>query len=785
MAVALSAVFGSMAAHGEEGGDAADALKLPTNTIELSTVTVNEASAKFGEYNGLQDKGTRLNGSANLKGGDGYTDNEKGGVYRWSLKAADLGLSNRSLQLSTSRVGVWTLSAAYDELVHNLSDSYQTPYVGTNGGSLFTLPTGFGLVSTSGAGTNNLNATQRGAFHNLDISTRRQNASLMGATVITPQLSLNVDFSRMNQSGAKLQGIGSAAVGVGSPVAALGGEAVTVLPMPTRYQTDGLNVALNWTGDDAYWTAAYAGSFFHDDNEKMGYVPSMVTGMSQAVQYVATAPSNSLNQLTFSGGYKLRQETKLAGSLSWSRNTQDAPYVDPGSWPSGLMITTAPAASLTGKVFNTHTDLRLTDQSLKGLTLGAAFRYDQRDNQTASNIYNFYAIDGSHAASYPNTPMSLRKQFIEVSADYRIQAGQSVRAAVSREELKRWCNNYAVNAGYPQGSNCVVATGSHDTKLDTGYRMKLGESSDLKLGYIYAVRNTDYDPYARAAFVSQNGSLTGPVPAAGNTTPAGQNAGDYPGFHPFFEASRREQTVKGMFNIGVTDALSLGLGGSFTHDAYGGDYGVQSGKRWSLDADGTLAYSDTGSVFSYVSAQQRQRELTDLQRYNTTPSANTLSATALVVPATASWTNKLTDRDVTIGAGLKEKGLMSGRLEVSGDLSYALGRTRYNTRLNYTAATSGGVTCDSTNTSGAVVIGSCGTLPDIRTLTAQLKLHGSYAIDKASTVNVAYMMQRMGAADYYYNGYQQGSTPSSLMATNQTPGHYHVNVIGLGYIRSF
>ena len=43
------------------------------------------------------------------------------------------------------------------------------------------------------------------------------------------------------------------------------------------------------------------------------------------------------------------------------------------------------------------------------------------------------------------------------------------------------------------------------------------------------------------------------------------------------------------------------------------------------------------------------------------------------------------------------------------------------------------------------------------------------------------MFQHLSASDYYYNGYQMGYTPTSVLPTQQSAPSYNVNVIMLMY----
>jgi MtrB/PioB family decaheme-associated outer membrane protein len=482
---------------------------------------------------------------------------------------------------------------------------------------------------------------------------------------------------------------------------------------------------------------------------------------------MSTPPGNDLHQINVSGGYTLLAKTRLAGNLSYARNTQNQGYaVDafmlvPASTAAGNAL-----ASPNALVVNTHADLKLTDQTIRNLALTAGLRYDLRDNRTASNIYNFFAIDGAHPANYPNTPLSIRKTQLELAGDYRIRKDQNLRLAYIHDDTSRWCGQYAVNAGYPAGTNCVVARSAREDKVEATYRIKAYESLNLRVGYAYSKRTTAFDTDARAAFLSVNGGA------------AGQNAGDFPGFHPFLDANRKQHAFKASASWEVNEMLSVGLGGRFTGDTYDTQYGIQNGNTWSLNLDSALRYSENGTLTAYATQQHMERTMTDLQR---SPTAALLPAgpAAVAVPGGANWTDKLKNDDLTLGVGVRHAGLMAGKLELAGDASYSWSRSQYDNQLNYATTTTLGASCSAPN------ILSCGSTPDIKINIIQFKFSAIYQVDKQSKVALRYLSQHFAGEDYYYNGYQLGFTPTALMPTNQQIGNHHVNVISASYIHSF
>jgi len=377
-----------------------------------------------------------------------------------------------------------------------------------------------------------------------------------------------------------------------------------------------------------------------------------------------------------------------------------------------------------------------------------------------------------------NTPMSNKKTQLDLAGDYRIDKTQKLRLSYEYEEIKRWCNNAAANNA--QGSLNAAATGvsaytaatcaqvpdSKENKLVANYKLKVSDDVSFNAGYGYSRRSSDISPSFYNPMQAVN------VPVATGTSGQGFEA---PGFMAYFQASRKEQLLKAGANWQANEKLSFGLNGRYTDDKYDSTYGVQNGQSWSLNLDTTYSYNENSSVSAYATTQNSSRDLTNLQGV----AATVATATALNVPVGGTWTNKLKENDTTIGLGAKQGGLMGGKLELAGDLTYSLGKTGYGMQFNYPNANLGGNTCSS-----AFYL-TCGDLPDIQNEMLQLKLAGSYKVDKASKVKMGYLFQHLKSSDFFYNAYQYGSTPATLLPTNQQAPSYSINVVTATYVYNF
>jgi hypothetical protein len=294
------------------------------------------------------------------------------------------------------------------------------------------------------------------------------------------------------------------------------------------------------------------------------------------------------------------------------------------------------------------------------------------------------------------------------------------------------------------------------------------------MNYIYDMRRTTYNQTAITAMdvsATSNYNVNNAVglPIGVRTLFPGQNGGDYIGYQPFFEASRNQQTAKARATWQAAEDLSFGLSGKYMYASYpDSTYGVQNGSAWNLALDGNYQYAEQGSISAYAVQQNSQRNLT-----------NYYYSTSATTGANGTWNNNLLNHDTTFGLGIRHGGLMSGKVNLNGDLTYSLGQTFYNTTpgtYTYTGSTAA---------SNGAYVGSFGAPPAIRNDLIALRIGGTYQIDKNSKLGLQYLYQRLLSNDYYYNGLQYGYTSTGLMPTNQTSGSYNVNVFTVGYTYSF
>jgi len=733
------------------------ALTHPTNSIELGVGGTSDDSAKFGEYTGLDKSGAYAIGNFDVRGGDAY--DQEGGTSRWEIKGVDLGTTSREIRGAVSNQGKWNLGITYDELRHNISDTYQTPLIGSMGGNSFSLPADFGVINTNfkdsvnfKQGAQALTATQLQGFHIQDVHSDRKNTGLTAGYMVDRQWGLQFDYNHLDLSGAKLMSVATDKASGGPLGSTWGGEKMLMIMNPTNSTTDSFTFGATWTGDKAFMTASYFGSFYRDAYNSVtfpnpyasgGTLSNMTTLATFPINTISTPPSNDFHQLNLTGGYDLSSTTKLAGGLSYGRNTQNESYPFAVMQVGGL-----PVNSLDGLVKTTHADLRLTNQASKDLTLSAGVKYNKRDNQTASYAYDYLDL-GQGLNTSVNTPMSNSKTQFDVAGDYRISSKTRLHLGYEYEGIKRWCNNALANSA--QGANpayvsssCVQIPESTENKLVANYKLRANEAVNFNLGYSYAQRNADV-----------NATFYNPM-----QSPDSLEGYEATGYRAFFDASRKEQAVKTGVNWQANEKLGFDFNARYVDDKYTDSaLGVQNGNAWSTNVDANYAYSENGVLTAYLSVQKRQRDFSNLSGH--------------VLTGTNVWSDQLKDEDKALGIAFTQKGLMAGKLDINGDLSYSKGTTVYTNQVPYQA------TCAATSTL------TCGSTPDITSETITFKLSGIYQVNKVSKVALGYIHQKLNTNDYYYNFYQTGYTGTGNLPTNQQAPNYSINAISVSYIYNF
>jgi MtrB/PioB family decaheme-associated outer membrane protein len=858
MAMALVPI--GQVALAAEDESAVTALTKPSSSVEIGVQNVDHDSAKFGEYNGLEKKGTTAIGNFDLRGGG---DNDAGSTTRYRLRGRDLGLETRSVDGEFGQQGSFRLNFGYDELQRYRSDSYQTPYQGA-GSSLLILPQswivptvpaigpGFNARGLSSAVTSapalvagavrtpsaanlataaTLQANDLPMFHHVDLYTRRQAESAGFSTILTPQWEITGSVRHERKTGMK-------PMGALSILAPTNNEVSTPIPDLIRQTHNEYKLAANYHDASSTVSLAYYGSTFENDVKDMQWSDWSAPLATRGLSTISSAPDNRFHQLNLTGTHNYSAATRLVVNVAYGRNTQNQSFISDSTdtLPAGV-------TSLHGEVISKTFNLKLTSHVTRDLTLGGTLKYDERDNRTPVNTYQY--SDAQQTVAPPsgnpfpgvvvaqnanaNRPYSKKVDQASLDADYRLSASQAIKGGYDWQKTERYCNGSWIA--------CADAATTKDNTLRVEWRSSLLEDVSGRVGYAYSMRRVNlYNENAFLALVPfanvvpagattsaygylLSSGLNGWGPAAGYAVLTG-NAGAFfpannalanakyananriselPGMRRYNMADRNRDKLRAGLDWRAGDKWSWQGGFEYNNDDYfNSTYGLQQGSGWALNVDGTFAASETftASVFASREEQRQTMAGNSYTANSATSAVNGFTAISGGCYATIgtrnrnnkidpclNWSNDMRDTLDTVGLSFQQKGLLKERLELGGDLTfsrartdnYAYGGNYVNNPLAVAGAPAGTI---------AAFYVPASNLPTVSTNTVQLRLNGSYHIDKASSVRLGYGYARMKSNDYAYDGMQPGGLTAVLPSYESAPS-YVVHLIAASYNYTF
>jgi len=781
-------------------------LTTPQSTIEAGVLGVSNGSWKYGQYNGLPDSGAYGIGNFDIKGGGAYDSKD---ATRWRLTGKNIGLETREFTGEYKDQGKYKLNFGYDEITQYKQGTYQTPYIGAGGNELF-LPPNWKYPTTAN-NMRTLPGYDQPLFQGVELSTKRRRFDGGFSYFLDNEWEAKASMRHEERNGIQA---------LGAPIVA--SRSVT-LPNPISQSTDQINASINFTGEKAYGSLAYYGSIFHNDYNSVIFQNAFSAPAAGNPKFgqMSSMPDNQFHQFIMNGGYNFSADTKLVGSGGYGRNWQDQNFL-PYSTSTFAMPT---QGNLNGAVDFKNVNVKLTHKATKDLNFAASYKYDERENLTSVHTYQFPDVDTAGAGTNfrNNTPFSRRVQTGNLDANYTIAKGHNLKLGYEVQNIDRWCNG--------TWTSCVDSSTTLENIGKIDYRGNPIDRLTTNLGYAYSNRsaynyNQDnaylasfqgpqtlsqlslYDSYL-ATGIPAWGPFLGyptkgmPYPYPGvfvNNNPVtlatgAGNALDINGLGRFNTAPRDRQSFHSLLSYQLTDKLALSVNGDYKYDNYyESNYGLQSSKNWSLNFDSSYNFSEdlSGHVFyTYQDIFNKTAGSSAGSNSNTGSTAagsvvggcvnNVLAKNvAAKIDPCLNWLSNMGNNINTVGLGLKQKGLFSGKLDLNGDFLLSFAKT--------TTDISGGQYSSVTGanaTTGPFYYIPATNMPIVNTQTYQFKLNAKYSVNKASAVNLTYSFQHMWSNDYTYIGMQPFGTPTGVMPTNLQAPVYSIHAVGLSYIYNF
>lgn len=628
---------------------------------------------------------------------------------------------NRELNFLWNKVGDWKFTAEFRELVRREPYTVNTGLVGAG----TTTPQVAHLAGGPGTGSN------------LDFKTKRQGLGLAYSKWLSPAVEFQASLKSENKDGARLFGRGitcpsPVAPGCAPTTGANPGWAVLMIPEPINANHSQLETRISYAADKLRLSGGYYGSFYNNSygalsptvpgslNSPLGVLQPLNTGLQPLLgQSLALPPDNQAHHADVTGVYVLTPTTRANFKLGIARATQDQSFASAGFvGPTGV-------TNLDGRVDTTLAQIGISSRPIPKLSLIAELRHDDRNDRTPLALYNLVG-----AATYTNRNRDYTKTRGKLQASYQLSSDYRGTLGADYE---------AIDRGTFTASSAVSGISALRQKTEEiGYRAELRRrmSENFSGAISYVTSERDGSGWLRPGI-------------GGGVVPFGDPGAVITSTSIFMPtlADRQRDKVRLLAVWQPSDELTLQFSADYGRDKFSAP-SVQGLQRtdmnlFSLDWDYVL--SDRWTLNGYLS---RGSQTLDQAR-------------------PGGYVMAFDNDNTSVGIGIV--GSPTGQLQVGGTLSFFDDRNAYAQTLDPTAGFG-----------SAALLAATGGLPNIVFRTAELRLFGSYAVSKTSSVRLDLIHHRAKFNDWTY-GYD--GTPF-LFSDNTTVTQLqkqNVTFVGLTY----
>lgn len=551
LALAIAATLAASTAHTEtaHGVDTSDwkceSCPFPTayeSEVDVGALYVDEDSAKFGEFNGLDEKG-----GYPAVGASGSKRNESGTYFNYEV--SDLGFDPEA-RLAAGKEGQFEARLAYDELPRNAWDSTVTPF-SRSGKDTLVLPSGW-VRSGSTAGMTSL----AGALRPVGIGTERTSLGAGLDYLFGDSLKFFADFRREDSEGSRLGGANfiMQALQFAEPVDATHDQFKVGAVYRFKYGF----ARLSWYGSEY-------------DN-KLGSVtfdnPYLPQATDTTLGRKALAPDNKAQKLALDGNFRLPWwDGVLNYRFAQGTMEQDdllLPLSTSADLALGLLL---PRARLNGDVDTTHYRASLSLRPHSRLRARVGYRYDERDDNTAPfALAGYVESDSASGPAVSTTRYGYERTRLDVYSEVRVFDWLYLSGGAEQDETKR--------------SNLVT----DKTEEARGWgRLRVRPHATVEFTGTYGKSHTDADggEYTVQAFLPPENPL----------------------LRKFYLTNRDRDFAEGMLTWAPWK-LSFALQGSYANDEYRlSALGLKSSRDYRYSGTGSWAVTDKVSVYATAGYQ--------------------------------------------------------------------------------------------------------------------------------------------------------------------------------------
>lgn len=377
---------------------------------QLGASSVSDDSAYFGDASGYSEQGVY----ANVDGEGGYAGEEH--QLRWQVE--DLGLDSRYAALAGGHQGTYDYNLSYREIPQTQFFTTETIFQQSNADTLL-LPSGWVRAPlTSGFSELDANLARR------DIRSDRGFLQIGGRYMPSDRIRFSANYRRQTQEGVDIYG--------GSYF-----FQSSLLSRPIDYVTNQGDFDLRYTTENGYLSAAWHVSDFESNNDTLRWQNPFTSSPGAEFGALAQPPGNNFHQLSLLGGHRFsRSRTVVAFSASAGRMKQNKAFL-PYTTNPNVVVAPLPRKTLDGRVDTTNIVFSMTTNIIDKARITLAYRYDERDNQTAQDLWTGVIAEAFVSGTDTNIPYSFERSTFNLSADYDLFNTVRISGGYDRKTIDR------------------------------------------------------------------------------------------------------------------------------------------------------------------------------------------------------------------------------------------------------------------------------------------------------------------------------------------------------------
>jgi len=695
--------------------------------IEFGIDYLSDDTHRFGKFSGHTEDGPEAIIDFHI---ESRPDWDSGDMTSWELTGSRLGLDSRRLEFEYSNQGVHSFSADYREIPNNRIGHGFTPYqgVGTNFNSL---PSDWTIAPFSNTTSGFLTLDE--SLSQVSIETKRQRLDLEYTRILNKAWNLEIEYRHEIKDGERTIAGMFGNTG-GNPKA-------VILPAPVDYLTDIVEANFEYSNNNVLFGFGFHASWFDNDEKTLGWENAFGqrSGWAAGVAFpdgvgqMALEPDNSFIQLRANGAINLGASTRISAVASFGTMEQDDPLLPYTINPVLNSDVPLPRTSADAEIDTTNFNLRLTSQPLRGLSLRANFRYDDRDNTTPQATYQFIGGD-SQDQKGPldgriNLPYSYTEQKSDLIVGYRLAKGVRLKAGVKYADYSR---------------TFLEVLDSDEFTHVAGLKVNSGGVLSLSLDYEKSDRDI-------SNYQANRPFLASTVPG-GNSIDEWEN---HPLIRKYFLTDREREQFRLRVDVFPSTKLNLGFSGSFNRDDYDhGFFGLNEASIDSWTFDAGYYPRENISLTGFYSREE----------YESSQSSRSFANDIQAEDPDRDWFAQNEDEVDTYNIALNFENLGNNdAFELGVDYTYS------------DAATLIKVTANTIDTLP---------LPVLRNEMSSFSVHGKYRLSNDSAIKLGVEYAKLTAADFSLDQVVPDTLSNILLLGEESPT-YDVTLVSLSYSYRF